>query len=286
MTNHNVKVLPARPWKLTAGFALRRMLGGLIAVLAGIGAIIGYTYMEGSELRLISDNEAVWHMPGAIEGGADVKGRVSSRLFFDTYTLEVTYDTDAGARTEKLEFGTIGDIDKDASPMVRFDPNNPKRYALNWAVEATGKRWASGIILLIVGDGLIGGVFLFIGVMAFVQLARSQRAAREGVELHAQLLSATEQLHNGRATGNMTYSLRLPSRAQDPDSPFDEPVTTDATIRKANGGPLTAPTGVVVIVATDATPKRPAPLVVRSDLYPLDVSADERQSILDRCGRS
>ncbi len=286
MSPTKVNVLPPRPWKLTTGFKLRRIVGGLVAILLGLGAIGGYTYMEWNELRLVSDNEAVWHMPGAVEGGADVKGRVSSRLFFDTYTLDVTYDTPAGVRTEKLEFGTIGDIDKGPSPVVRVDPDDPKRFALNWAVEASGKRWASGITLLLVGDALIGGSFLFLGVMAFVQLRRSLRAAENGVELHAQLLSATEQLANGRATGNMTYSLRLPSKAQDPDSPFTDAVTTEVTIKKSNGSPLTAPDGVVVIVAVDATAAQPAPLVVRGDLYPLDLREDERRDILDRCGRT
>lgn len=263
------KLLPPLPWRLAGGYKKRRLWGGVGLLVLGSLLVGLISWWQVGEMLLILDNERVWNDPRSARSPAEVRGRDSSQMFLHTYTLDVSFDGPKGIVSRKLEFGTVGGIDRDAEPEVRFDPGDPSRFALNWAVEASGGRWASAILLFVLLNGIFGATCFGLGVVTLRQYVRALGIEQRGVELHCELLSAEQQVVQGKPTHRVQYRVLAPSKSEDPESPFATKQAGSFMLSMKDGKPLVVDGRYVVLVrAEDTTLGTPA-VGLREDRYPV-----------------
>jgi hypothetical protein len=154
-------ILPKAPLRLHPAVAGGAFLRAAILAVVGAAILLGGFLWEGrNALHLIREGEIWEHGVQSLQG--EVKGTVRSRrLFLVYYTLNVRYqDLDDEWHEAELGFSTLGaHAGTELEPIVKYDENDPSRFALSWAQDVRGSRWGS-IVLGFLLAGFIGLFFL------------------------------------------------------------------------------------------------------------------------------
>ncbi len=269
-------ILPPAPWQLVPGYTIRRTVFGVVLMLVAAAAAIGYLVWLSGDVQAFLAEQAVWSAPTSVEVPAEMDGEVTTRkLIFKQYELKVTYPVapDGTLRTEPLEFDTLfSAIDDTIAPVVRFDPNEPGRFALNVAVNAKGGRWG-GLLFMLFGGLLVGGAIGFVGWALYVGARRAQMVAARGVPVACRTTSIEEQVVNGVKTGAIIYRFQVPERFGGK--------AREVVFRRAEGTPLwTDEERELVVCLVPDDPK--AFVALRHDLFPLAVPEGTADTVRER----
>jgi hypothetical protein len=292
-----MSILPARPLRLQRSFVLRSYFWGLLWLVVGLGVATAYEVWQARDAMRITQDQDVWAHGTPSEFG-NVSGNSRSRYgIFKEYDLNVSYSDGAGAtHTDHFSFSTLGGgIDDNTQPALRFDPRDPSHYAISWAVECTRSRWASVAFMAIVG-ALIGIAIAFIGWAMLGQLRIAQRVAKESEEVECNVVSETEQIINGRPSGNMVYRFLVPALPPVPSSEAGyrdaavqaqtatTPVEREVVLARKKGTPIytqRGPSGDKLLALVSRT--RPKDVVmVRHDFHPFDLTEEQKEAALAR----
>lgn len=274
-------IVPARALGLRGGFYLRRA-GVVMLVLAmatGLGAGTAWAVSGAWSIRR---DQRVWDNGTPAAAGMLV-GEVRSHglgWFMAWYDLEVTYSDAEGAQYRgPVEMVTmLGKADTDADPVVRYDRAHHDRFALSWAVEASGARWR----WVVIGGGLFAVLtvlMLWLTLVLLKEVAAVRRCARAGREVVVKV--ADERFvddSKGRRTSKCRYTFVVPADGGGADRWVEE-------VDLAKRQPLfvdAARTSAYALVGPAAKVR----ILVLEDLYPLAVTAAERAAARDRVTRS
>ncbi len=276
-----MSLLPPRPWHLQSSFLIKRHLLAAALLLGAVGIGGGYGVWQWGAATSILEDSRLWK-EGDVQTPADAKGSVKTNKFiFNGYDLEVTFADEAEVdHTYRVEFDTLGStVDENAEVSVRYMSGHPERFALSWAVDVTGGRWASFAFMFGIGVlGFGGGLAFF----AWSTVRRSQeiRAAVEaGDEIECEIVSVTQQIVNGRATGNLIYRFRVPEHLGAPPG-FER----EEIINPKKGLPILLDAEKKLLaLGTTKAPK--APLVLRADLFPLAVDEMVKMQVQEQAAR-
>jgi hypothetical protein len=267
------------PLRLHPGFVRRSYLGLCAAVIFGLAAAIIYPVMELGEARKLMDATATWQT-GTDAEGASVEGHETSHNFIlHSYRLNVEFvDQKGEPHKGKVEFDSLfGSVDQKAPVHVKYDPQNPDRFAFSWMIDVKGTAWASIAFMSLMGLG-IGLLCLLVARQLTQKLAAARRAAVEAEESSVPLVKIIEMRKNGRPTGMMKYK-------------YD---TTDAAGKTKRREVLFNVRKLELPLYFDRANSRmfvlqpPAPhqpVVLRNDFYPFDVSEHDRPALLARLER-
>lgn len=249
--------------------------------LAGLGVGGAYGVWQWAEAQQLLRDTELWDK-NEVQAPADVDGEVTTRkLIFNSYKLKVTFADESGFdHTYPLEFDTLwSTVEQSAATSVRYARGRPEQFALSWAMDVKGGRWAAFIFMFGIGVFLLGGGVLVFGVLTHLRTRQVQAAAKSGVEIECDIVSVTPQIVNGRASGNDVYRYKVPEHVGAPPG-FEQ--TEIVTPKK--GLPLLLDGGkkLVAIVSPQA-PKNP--VVVRADLWPLAFDDMTRMNIQEQAAR-
>jgi hypothetical protein len=269
-------ILPPRPLRLQSSFVLGCWLKALIFFALGVAILVGITIWQGGEARAILRDGEIWDH-GEVATDSNVSGKERSQNFIvNSYDLKVDYTDQKGAEHHaKLEFTLLfRSVDQHSEAEVRYDPRDPSKFALAWAVERSGSRWLSVIFLW----GILALFGALMGWLGFLQVRNwldASAAAADSDEIAAHLISVSEvRNQKGKPTGARNYLFRVPlpggrevQRTVQLKGALS-PLWTDGSRRQ------------LVVLAAKKVPERP--IVVRSDLHPFAFSSDEAQAIRQR----
>jgi hypothetical protein len=275
-----MSLLPPPPWKLQSGYLFKRRLLALVLLLAGIAIGSAYGIWQWDDAANILATDRLWK-EGDVTAPADVSGDVTTRKFlFNSYKLKVVFDDEAGReRRQTIELDTLGStVDQNSEPLVRYRRGDPDHVALNWAVDVSGGRWASFVLMFGMGVFVFGGGLAAFAVGTLLAAQRVQAAAATGVEVECEIVSATPQVVNGRQTGNLVYEYQVPAHLGAPPGFTRQEITTP----KAPPILLDGGKRLLAIISPSA-PKHP--LVVRADLAPLAVDEATRLQVAEQAAR-
>lgn len=269
-------ILPPRPLRLQSSYVLGCWLKALIFFALGAAILVGITIWQGGEARAILRDGEVWEH-GEVAVDSNVSGKERSQNFIvNSYDLKVDYtDQQGGAHHAKLEFTLLfRSVDQRSEAEVRYDPRDPSKFALAWAVDRSGSRWLSVIFLW-------GILALFAALMAwlgFLQVRNwldARAAAADSDEIAAHLVSVSEvRNQKGKPTGARNYLLVVP---------LDGKRELQRTVQlKGTHTPLWTDGSRRQLVVLVAKKVPELPIVVRSDLHPFAFSSDEAQAIRKR----
>lgn len=261
-------ILPARPLRLRGGAYVKAALLALFMLaLAGV-AVLGTTWFVSSAATIGRDKD-VWARGVPAEGGhfeGERRSKLGLAWFVASYDGTVSYTDAAGARYEgSVNFWTMfGGPDTDRTEL-RYDPDHPERFAISWAVEASGARWRAVVVmtLLLVLIAILCGV----GAWAFIDDVRHRaRIAATGDEVALRVVSADAVVREGKPTGKVRYELELADR--------------QFTVEMPSVLPCAPADAAVLGLWLPGKPR--SVLVLARDLAPLAVSHAERMQVLDR----
>lgn len=268
------KFLPARPLSLKKGYVLRHSLGALGCAL-GAAAIFFFAgrWVLG-EAEDIQKMDRIWET-GVPAQSADAEGEERSNHFiFYSYNLKVKYrDIEGKDHSAEAEFSSVWTEAKTSSPLVvRYDPKAPNDFALSWAIELGGARWASfGVSVF--GLTMIVGV---LGIIAWAlrrQVVEAKQCAEGSDEVLLDVLSVAPQIVNGQATGATIYRYEMRG---------GEPFTGELVLPAKATPPLFADKAEKQMIALISPRAARRPLLIRQDLHPFDLSYEENAAIQRR----
>ena len=271
-------ILPDRRFRLRAGEYGKTF--ALVAFLAALGAglVLGASWFVSSAGTIGRDKDIWAHGIPASDGS--IHGKRTSKLglawLLADYDAEVSYADAEGARYEgDVSFWTVlGGPDTDHAEL-RYDPDHHDRFAVNWAVDASGARWRA-VLLMTAILGLSGaGILLGAWLIVKGQRADAQVAAR-GDEIALRVLSSAPVLDNkGKPTGKRTYHLEL-----------DDGTTTRELTRVLRGPPLACTPDSALVVGLWLPGDAKRVLLVEHDLSPLAVTDAERAASWERASKA
>jgi hypothetical protein len=239
------------------------LLGGILLVL-GIGTFVAVAIWQCRNASAILEDNAIWKIGvPAIE--TRVIGDVTTQeIFFGSYNLRISYTTVTGARFSRdSQFDTfLGFTNPEAArPEVRYLPNDPSKFVLEWAVDQTRGRWIMLGFLSTFG-ALMGIALTYTGLTYLRRYYDARRCAFNSTEIALHILAIAEVSSHGRPVG-VTYKFEWfdPSGCRrvgkETFSIKEQPLFSDGT-----------QTSIVALVS-DWAPRRP--VVLRSDLSPFMV---------------
>ena len=273
-------LLPS-PLRLNSSFVWKTQLGGIALIIFGLGCSVGFAWWESSAIRKLVDQSRIWPR-GAVALQTSVTGNVTSHSFIlNDYDLDVTFlDENQVSHQAKLEFDTfISKADQDSAPVVHYLKDDPEKFALSWAINAKISRWAAIVFELLVGVGLVGGSFAYIGVMALRRLSDARCCALRSNEVVVRITQVVPTKAKGRHVGNQYhFTGRM----------VDGREVSGKTVFSIKYEPLFADGAKRTMVALIPQENVKRPVVVRGDFYPFDLTPDEqakvRQSMAGRRG--
>jgi hypothetical protein len=184
-----------RARRLQAGFAI--VLLGAALVIAVLGG------------RSIHEREQIWS-EGVLAPEATAGGEVSrSALIVVRTKLDVTFVDSSGRvhREAASALSLIVGVDDSVTPVVRYLPDQPERFAVSWIHE---QRWGSWALLV------LGSLTLLAGGIALGSSARRDHRAEQAAavfddprEAQLELIRVDRQVVNGSETGGRTYHFRI-----------------------------------------------------------------------------
>jgi hypothetical protein len=267
------------PLRLHPGFVRKTYLGLCAAVIFGLAAAIIYPVMELGAARKLMDASAVWQT-GTDAKDATVEGHETSHNFIlNSYQLNVEFVDQKGEQHKgKIEFDSLfASVDQKAPVRVKYDPQNPERFAFSWMIDEKATVWAAIAFMSLVGLG-IGVLCLVLARQLLQKLAAARRAAVEAVESSVALVKIVEVRQYGRDTGVRKYK-------------YDTTTAAGKTKRrevvfnvKKQQAPLyfdQASSRMFVL----QPPAPHQPVVLRNDFYPFHVSEHDRPALLARLER-
>jgi hypothetical protein len=273
-------VLPERPLRVHPRFLRTSWILAAAFAVLGLAGLIGYPLWQLDEARTILEDQRIW-ATGVPASDASVEGRETSHNFFlYSYRLDVAYTDREGREHQRaLSFAALSSVNQRAPVEVRYDPQDPERFALSWAVHKRGSRWASFAFLGGMGV-VLGLVFLFGARTVIRRIGDAQLVAAIGSEEVELALAAVVYLkQHGRSTGQVKYRYLVPL-------PSGGQATHEVIFnRKKQEKPLFADPGETRVLAL-RSPKLPQrPVVLRNDLYPFQVPAGALDLVTARLAR-
>ncbi len=262
-------VLPPCPLRLQSSFVWKNLLAGTIMLTIGVAAAVGYAWWQYDSVGELVDQTRVWRA-GVPAPQTEVKGEVTTNRFvFRSYDLNVRFVDQKGALHEgKLTFDTLGgEVDQKRDPAVHYLENAPDRFALSWAMDVTTSRWVAVVFMAVVGVGLVGGSFGYIGWLCLRRLADARRCAARSDEVIVRITKVVAQMVHGRQAGT-TYHFE--------GQTVDGRTVAGKAVMQKNQEPLFADAARQTIVALvpPENPKRA--VVLRQDFHPFQLTADEQ----------
>lgn len=264
--------------RLRAGYIWHMGIVAAVCFLLGAGAIAGLPHF-GRELTDIARDQEVWDhgvraADGSLEGRQHSRGGLSWLIAW--YELRVTYVDDRGASHDhELTLNTaFGELNGEDDVEIRYDPAQPERFAVSWAISSSGARYRGAIVFMLVCVAM-GLVLIWTGWKIRRDLQRDKQLAREGGELEVRVVGRRLVLQRGRFTGEAHYALEVP--------PADGIAKPHPLTHK---GPLLLERGPdgnrVLALALPGDHRRV--LLVRADLAPLVATHAEREAAQARAG--
>ena len=157
-----------------------RQLKVLMWAAAGAVFVIFLLYSGFQNVGSLLAQQSLWKR-GAPGVEVRVRGQErSNRMILKTYDLEVQY-TDAQRRKhdEKIEFVTLfSSVDQARHAEVRYDPEDPTRFVLSWALDVGGGRWMAGLFFILMSPLLGFGCLKIVqGHLAKIRQGRGLMSA-------------------------------------------------------------------------------------------------------------
>jgi hypothetical protein len=267
------------PLRLHPGFVRKSYLGLCAAAIFGLAAAILYPVMELGEARKLMDATATWQT-GTDAVDASVEGNETSHNFIlNSYHLNVEFvDQQGGQHKGKVEFDSLfASVDQKAPVHVKYDPQNPDRFAFSWMIDVKATAWASIAFMSLAGLG-IGLLCLMVARQMIQKLAAARRAAVDAVESSVALVKIVEMRQYGRPTGVMKYKYDTTSAAG--KTKRREVVFN---VKKQQAPLYFDQAGSRMFVLQPPPPHQP--VVLRNDFYPFVVSEHDRPALLARLER-
>lgn len=270
-------LLPSRPLRLRRGFVLWSCFGAISLGLIGAVALVAYIVWQLGEAHQIRTDQAIWDH-GTPAESSSVSGRETSHNFLlNSYELDVEY-VDAQGKTHhrKAEFSSLfASVDQKTDADVRYDPANPERFALRWAIDLGGYRWAAFIFMLVAGIG-VGLAFLVLSFGLLRRFTDARAAATDSQEIEIEVVKVVELTQHGRATGTSQFHYQLTTEA-------GKTVQRNVAFRTGKGkSPLYADAQKTRFLALRSSKVPDRPVILRNDFYPFDVSPEERAEVEKR----
>lgn len=275
------KLLPPHPWKIASGYKLGTLTRAVALLLGAAAVVVGISYWQYGEAAMIVNERAIWEDPKSVEVEADASGRSSSRLAMYSYHLDVSYDVGDRVVHRPLEFHCFGSIDKSGPRIVRYDPNDPSRFALNLAVEKSTGRWAHLIVMWGLLAGFLGGAIGAGGWRALQHFRYIASLETRGVELHCTLVSVEQEYDKkGNPTKNSIYRVTIPSKGEDARSPYGAPQSSYFLLPNGTHPLELGDKGdrVIVLLPFDIAIVPEPVVALRDDFYPLLLDADQQRA--------
>jgi hypothetical protein len=264
-------LLPS-PLRLKSSFVWKTQLGGLVLILVGLVAVAGYAWWQYGSVKELVDQSRIWS-EGTTALKTTVEGSVTSHSFIlNDYNLDVTFlDENQVSHQGKLEFSTlISTIDRDSDPEVRYSHDDPEKFALSWAMNAKISRWAAIAFMAVVGVGLVGGSFTFLGVMALRRLSDARCCALRSNEVVVRVTKVVPTMAKTRHVGNeYHFTGRM----------VDGREVAGKTVFPVKYEPLFADGAKQTMVALIPQENVKRPVVLRGDFYPFDLTPDEQAKV-------
>ena len=273
-------LLPSRPLRLRRGFVLWSYLGALLLGLTGAVSLTAYTVWQLGEAHQIRADHAIWDH-GTPAESSNVSGKETSHNFlYNSYELDVEY-ADAQGQTHrgKAEFSSLfASVDQKTDADVRYDPAHPERFALRWAVELGGYRWAAFAFMMLAGIAI--GLSLLVLAFALLRRVLDARAAAENSqEVELELVKVVALAQHGRPTGTSQFHFQVTTEA-------GKTVKSNVAFRTNKGQlPLYTDAKKSRFLALRSSRAPDRPVVLRNDLHPFDVSPEERAEVEKRLAR-
>lgn len=151
-------------------------------IVVGAALGLGGVYWGAEGVRSILADQALWRS-GTPAPRVQVGGRVrTDRFILKTYELDVQFQDVQGARhAGKEEFVTLFSSADQREPELHYDPADPRRFVLSWAVDVVGGRWMAALLFLVMGPViLLGAVLIARGHWAQARSAAVPPAAPSG----------------------------------------------------------------------------------------------------------
>jgi hypothetical protein len=273
-------VIPSRPLRLRRGFVIWSYLGAATLGLVGTASLVAYVIWQLGEARQIQTDQAIWDH-GTPAESSNVSGKETSHNFLlNSYELDVDY-ADAQGQTHrgKAEFSSLfASVDQKTDADVRYDPAHPDRFALRWAIDLGGYRWAAFAFMMVAGVG-IGLAFLVIAFGLYRRVTDARAVAEDSQEVEIELVKVEALSQHGRPTGATQFHYQLATES-------GKTVKRHVVFRTNKGqSPLFADAQKSRLLALRSSRAPDRPVVLRNDLYPFDVSPEERAEVEKRLTR-
>jgi hypothetical protein len=272
-------LLPPCPLRLQTSFVWKNQLVGVLLLLIGIAASLGYAWWQYDAVRELIEQTGIWQA-GVPAAWSEVKGEVTTnRFIFRGYDLDVTYLDAQGARHQgKLKFDTLGGaVDQKRDPVVHYLKDAPDRFALSWSMDVRTSRWVSVGFMALVGIGLVGGSFSYLGWLALRRLADARRCAARSDEVIVRITKVVPQMVQGRHTGNTIHFAGVTVDGREVAGKMVlakkyEPLYADPSLQ------------TMVALVPPENPKRA--VVLRSDFHPFLLTTEEQAQVRAAIARS
>jgi hypothetical protein len=271
-------ILPARPLRLRASFVRQTWIGVVIVATLGLAGLVGCPVWQADEARAILADEHVWTSGVPAPRARARATERSQELVFYQYDVAVTYADANGVEHEgRAKFDTlVSSVGDDWPAVVRYDPQAPDRFALGWAHELRGSRWAFLATMVLAGVGM-GGFLLYSCARILRRLQAARLAATASEEVELLVTNVEEASQYGRATGLVRYYYTVAT----PDGEKQREVVFN---RKKGHEPLFTDASRTRVLSLRAAAALDEPIVLRSDLFPFEVSEQERLAVAAALG--
>jgi len=267
-----VPSLPPGPYRIANAYGRRSLTAGLIMHGVGVGFLALAVALLWAELPRILRDREIWRADDAVTVPAEFDGEVRSKLgLFPRYSGTVRYPKPDGAVGEgQASFTTLVEVDTEVPIEVRFRAAEPDDFVLSWAGENVGARlWAQALLASVVGL-VLPGLCFFTGWRSLGQRRFAQALSEDGEATLARVTGIDEQRQHGRIIVRRV-SVEIPTA--DGVRKVVEP------FQPKQGLPFFVDDERTLALTSARFPKRA--IVLRHDLWPLELVADTRRGLLE-----
>jgi hypothetical protein len=260
------------PLRLKSSFVWKTRLGGIVLILVGLAAAAGFARWQYDSVKELVDQSRIWKA-GVPAFQTSAKGQVTTNHgIFHEYDLEVSFvDGNQVAHQDKLEFDTLfGEVDQASDPMVRYLENDPEHFALSWAMDVVTSRWAAIVFMAVVGIGLVGGSFTYLGGMALRRLSDARGCALRSNEVVVRITKVVATKASTRHVGNEYHFTGRMVDGREVSGKRVFPIKYEPLF--ADGGKQT-----MLVLIPQENVKRP--VVLRGDFHPFELTPDEQSKV-------
>jgi hypothetical protein len=265
-------ILPRRPLKVRFSVRLRAWAAAGLLALAGLAILGAASWFQGGALVHLVRERSIWaHGTPAADSGVQGKRRTTNAIY-NHYTLDVSWEDDDGElHAGKLDFSTLlGRVDTEPEPEVRYDPKEPDRFALNWAIDATGSRLGE-IVVSWALFALLGLILVRRMRVPLAELAEIRHCAEYADEVELIVLGIEPVVQKGRPTAAHRWRFQVAGTSE----------RGEVLVRK-NLRPLYADAAGTRVLAPRSRLQPDRPVILDESLAPFDFNAGEAHVIRKR----